>query len=367
MLKLPWKPPRTDHGSLRTIPSPPPPQSDISLTQLNVLLLEPQPHEARVICETLLESDVPIFRIEHASHLAAALHILTAKPVDVVLLNPTLPDSRGIASVETVCHHPAQVPVVLLAAPEDEAMANRAVQIGAQDCLVKGYSDGSLMRRALRYAVERHTLQQALKSLSIIDELTGLYNRRGFLTLGEEQMKLARRTGWSMALLYMDLDGLKKINDTFGHAEGDRMLVDLARVLRASFRSSDILARLGGDEFAVLAPNVAQDRSGILVDRIQTQIEGVNRHRLCRLSLSIGMRQFEALNSEPLDREIARADDLMYRQKRYRLAADESLTNKRDEVRSHSQRYRSCIPFVAPPCSTTPPSPLKKQQVMSRT
>ena len=117
-----------------------------------------------------------------------------------------------------------------------------------------------------RDVTERKEQEQALRSLTIIDDLTKLYNRRGFLTLAERHLKLAVRKKTGVFLLFADLDGLKVINDTFGHLEGDRALVDAADILRASFRSADIIARLGGDEFTVF-PIEAAAESGADADR----------------------------------------------------------------------------------------------------
>ena len=96
-------------------------------------------------------------------------------------------------------------------------------------------------------------LQSELSSLALTDELTGLYNRRGFICLSEVQLKLARRSGCDMVLFFIDVDGLKQINDSFGHSEGDNALIRTAEVLRMTFRESDVLARIGGDEFGALA------------------------------------------------------------------------------------------------------------------
>src|SRR6185369_5039973 len=102
---------------------------------------------------------------------------------------------------------------------------------------------------------DRKHAEEKLRELSVSDELTGLANRRGFMLLAEQQIKLAQRTGKGLVLVFADLDRLKWINDTLGHAEGDRAIQDTALILRNSFRTSDIVARLGGDEFVALSPN----------------------------------------------------------------------------------------------------------------
>src|SRR6267142_6479786 len=110
-----------------------------------------------------------------------------------------------------------------------------------------------LLMRAVRCAAKQYMLQGELGNLALTDELTGLYNRRGFVAVAERQMSLGRRSGQRMLLFMIDLDHLKRINDSFGHLEGDRALKHTAYALEETFRDSDVVARLGGDEFAVLA------------------------------------------------------------------------------------------------------------------
>ena len=107
----------------------------------------------------------------------------------------------------------------------------------------------------LRDITDRKWAEEALRTLSIKDDLTGLYNRRGFFALAEQGLKTAQRMGTEMLLIYGDLDNLKEINDTFGHKEGDQALMDISQILKETFRESDIIARIGGDEFVMLAMN----------------------------------------------------------------------------------------------------------------
>ena len=133
-------------------------------------------------------------------------------------------------------------------------------------CLIERDGAPVEIQGIARDVTERKEQEQALRSLTIIDDLTKLYNRRGFLTLAERHLKLAVRKKTGVFLLFADLDGLKIINDTFGHLEGDRALIDAADILRASFRSADIIARLGGDEFTVF-PIEAAAESAVDPDR----------------------------------------------------------------------------------------------------
>ncbi len=120
---------------------------------------------------------------------------------------------------------------------------------------------------------ERKQTEKVIQNLSITDELTSLLNRRGFFTLAEQQIKIARRTGREMVLLFADLDKLKWINDTWGHAEGDRALCEVGKILKNTFRESDIIARIGGDEFVMLAVETPQSNAEILIkDHLQDEL-----------------------------------------------------------------------------------------------
>lgn len=165
--------------------------------------------------------------------------------------------------------------------------------------------------------------QRQVRELSLTDELTGLRNRRGFMMLAEAELALARRMQRPLLLFYADLDGLKDINDTWGHAEGDRAIRDTAAVLRRTFRDADILARLGGDEFAALAFGNDEGSADTIVRRLQSNVEELNgtAGRRYRLALSVGTVRCEPASRLPLDELLAQADMEMYRVKQARRAA----------------------------------------------
>jgi diguanylate cyclase (GGDEF)-like protein len=166
-------------------------------------------------------------------------------------------------------------------------------------------------------ALERKRAEDELKSMSIHDDLTGLFNRRGFVALVEEQLKLADRHQRDSLLLFADVDNLKRINDTFGHREGDRALMEIANVLDEVFRESDIKARVGGDEFAVFAVEAYPDSAEVITSRLQRSLEAHNseRERPCKCSLSVGIVPYDPKHPCSLDELLSRADTLMYRQK----------------------------------------------------
>jgi len=160
--------------------------------------------------------------------------------------------------------------------------------------------------------------EEKLLSLSNTDELTGLFNRRGFLALAGQQLKISHRLKKGMLLLSADMDDLKKINDTFGHREGDRALTEIACVLRESFRDGDIIARIGGDEFVVLLIGPVTGKWDVYVTRLQKKMALRNKKpgRGYMLSISIGLAYYDPRTSYSIDDLIAAADKIMYEQKR---------------------------------------------------
>jgi diguanylate cyclase (GGDEF)-like protein/PAS domain S-box-containing protein len=185
-------------------------------------------------------------------------------------------------------------------------------------CFLRDPTDKAIgMLSILRDITERKRMEEEIIALSTIDQLTGLYNRRGFLSLAEQKLKLSDRDKKGMLLIFADLDGLKWINDTLGHEEGDKALIEAATVLKDTFRTSDIIARFGGDEYAVLAVTMTEANHEILIARLQSLIETQNKKesRRYRLSISTGYSYYDPDNPCSIDELIARADKLMYEQK----------------------------------------------------
>jgi len=159
---------------------------------------------------------------------------------------------------------------------------------------------------------QRHILE--LNELSIADELTGLNNRRGFLTLAQQQLKYAERHKLKALLLFIDLNKFKQINDTFGHKEGDAVLIRMARILQNNYRESDIVGRFGGDEFVVLALGTSAEHTNLMIGRLQEKVDRDNeKHDVpYELSISIGIAEWDPENPKMLELLIIQADEEMY-------------------------------------------------------
>jgi two-component system, cell cycle response regulator len=285
---------------------------------IRVLLVEHEPEDLDGLRRAVADTRGGTIELEHVSELSSGLGRLSQGGIDAVLLDLVLPDSSGIVTFERTYAFAPDVPIVVLTSLDDEGLAIGTVQGGAQDYLVKGEVAPGTVVKSIRYAIERHRLLSALRSLSLIDDLTGLYNRRGFTDLGEQYLKLTRRAARGIALVYLDLDRFKTINDTLGHHVGDRALLKLSDILKASFRRSDIIARMGGDEFAVLAVEATGDGASLLLNRLRERIEDFNQsHREpYQLAVSIGMARHEGDDRVRLEDLLAQADAAMYEEKR---------------------------------------------------
>jgi diguanylate cyclase (GGDEF)-like protein len=289
----------------------------MSNAMAKILLVEDNPGDVRLIKEALSEIAKLRFELIHCETLSQALEFCSQKVPDAILLDLGLPDSQGLDTVRRVHGAAPQTPIAVLTVRDEEDLAIQSLHEGAQDYLPKSQISGALVWRALRYAMERQHIQLELLNLSLVDELTGLNNRRGFLALGEHFVKLANRSGMPFMVAFVDLDDMKKINDTFGHQEGNRALVEAANVLRDSCRRSDILCRMGGDEFAILIADVNTTCGDVVIRRIQQKLDSCNTDpdRRYPLSLSIGIVAANITEPANLEQLLHEADALMYAQK----------------------------------------------------
>lgn len=406
---------------------------------LQVLLIEDNPGDIRLVKELLQEAGLGKFNLECATLVYEGLSLLAQKDFDIILLDPALPDGFGLSIVSQVCNKCTHLPVIILTSLDDETTAIQAVQEGAQDYLVKGQMDGSLLLRAIKYAIERKRLmeklresgelfrqlaenirevfyiceedvkrplyispayediwgrpsksvynnqhsfwdaihpddrervldslgtrgkkevlevyrikrpdgsirwirersfpildgsgrldrivgiamdvteekqrEEQLKNLSFHDALTGLYNRAYF---EEEMYRIEKARHHSVGVISCDVDGLKLVNDTFGHASGDSLLVAVAHTLKGAFREADMIARIGGDEFSAILPNTTKAVTEDICQRIEEAVTRYNaKHPHLPLSVSVGFAfaRGESINLKDLVKE---ADNNMYRKK----------------------------------------------------
>jgi diguanylate cyclase (GGDEF)-like protein len=181
----------------------------------------------------------------------------------------------------------------------------------------------SALQRTVLCAVKQSLLDRELQSLALTDDLTCLYNRRAFLALATQQVRLMRRKGEGLLLFFADVDRLKDINDCFGHREGDLALVRTANALEETFRDSDILARLGGDEFAVLAVEASCQNQEVILRRLERSLRKSNADESrYQLSLSVGVARLDPKHFVSVGELLEQADQAMYEEKRKKDARE---------------------------------------------
>lgn len=223
---------------------------------IKVLLVEDNEGDVRLVKE-LLSHDCPgKFVIETVNRLQEAIETIKQKEFDVVLTDLSLPDSDGMETISHIQESNSNIPIVVLSGQDSESLATKIVQSGAQDYLVKGQGDGHLISKALRYAIERKRIQEGLSYLAQYDSLTGLANRNLFRERLGRALIRADRNKSLVALMFIDLDRFKNINDTLGHDAGDKLLIEVSKRLEKCTRDGDTVARLGGDEFTVILEDI---------------------------------------------------------------------------------------------------------------
>lgn len=291
--------------------------------QLRILLIEDQPEEALRLRHMLMRTRNMNVTVETADRLYTGIERLALGGIDLVLLDLGLPDSEGLETFTSLSTAAPHLPIIVASSHSDESLAVQAVQQGAQDYIVKGHATPEGLARSIRCAIERNNFVSSLRGLSLMDELSGLFNRRGFSTLAAGHLRLGQRMGSRFLMIFADLDGLKQINDTYGHHEGDQAIMQMAEVLRQTFRQSDVVARFGGDEFAVLALDTSGDGDRIVRCRLEQSLEKLNAapDRTYPLSCSLGIVPFEAGPNSPLQEIMAKADRVLYENKRARKLA----------------------------------------------
>ncbi len=288
-----------------------------SSVPLRILLIEDNRGDALLLEETLKETNLS-FQVRQCELLQEGIDMAQTEAFDLVLLDLSLPDSTGAATVARAGKAFWKTPVVVLTSLDDDQMGLKALQFGAQDYLVKSQVTAPLLLRAIRYAKERHREREHLLQASLIDPLTGLYNRRGFLSVAGEE--LAARQGGEALVLFADLDGLKPINDTHGHAAGDWAIAHAGEALKGATTADAISARIGGDEFVVLLLRAQEGAEERLALRIREELARINSEsgRPYRVSMSLGFHRPKPGEPIQLEAILNQADAALYEAKRAR-------------------------------------------------
>jgi len=305
--------------------------------RLHVLIVEDNPADVDLIRDALPEMGPTRFHSESVPRLSEALARLATGGIDFVMADLGLPDSQGLATFRKLRQAAPDLPIIVLTGNDDQEMAVAAVREGAHDFLVKSQANGDLLVRAVRYAIERKRTEKALhhakesleeanrkleqtlehtQLLARTDSLTDLYNYRHFLEMASREFRASIRYQRLLTILMLDVDHFKRINDTFGHPAGDKVLVMVAQTTVAKLRDVDLLARYGGDEFIILLPQTSAEQALPVAERI---LETVAALRIesdkgpLSVTLSIGIAE---MSREPVDEcvesIVQRADKALY-------------------------------------------------------
>jgi diguanylate cyclase (GGDEF)-like protein len=323
---------------------------------MKILIAEDDPVSSRVLATTLTKWGHDVVTTSNGIDAWAALQQDDAPRL--AILDWMMPGLEGPEVCRRVRRNirTASIYVILLTALQQKEQMVEGLEAGADDYLTKPFNrnelrvrlqagarivglQGSLAQRVLELEaaiVERKRAEDALRNLTLTDDLTGLYNHRGFFTLAEHSLKTARRARLSSVLFYADLDGLKEINDRFGHNEGSLAIAKTGAVLKRTFRNSDIVARLGGDEFAILAQDVGQHEIENITTRLEESLRTENEQNEdgYLLSLSVGTVWIDHGNTLSIEQLLGKADNTMYEHKRSKQRLSGSVLRVRPEPQS---------------------------------
>jgi diguanylate cyclase (GGDEF)-like protein len=266
------------------------------------------------------------------------LRMIADQTPDVLLLDSSLVPSFMSSMVIQVRYRMPDLPIVLMpdihGVLEETAVSLEAMngsQAPLNDTIAARLND--TIARTLRYTHGRLGLQRALLQMALRDDLTGLHNRRGFTALATRYLKWARDTGQQVAMIFADIDGLKSINDRFGHAEGDRAISLTATCIKETFRRFDVTARLCGDEFVALIAEVPGRSVEAICKRLQTNLADRSAAgRPYATSLSIGVAHFDPDKPVALHELMRQADTALYRHKRRARRVPDGLSAANSEA-----------------------------------
>jgi diguanylate cyclase (GGDEF)-like protein len=289
-------------------------------------------------------------------NLQWTLREIAERAPDVLLLDSTLSSPFVLRMAVHIRDRMPNLPILLL--PDIHGALNHSAEADAAPLA----ADASLaaadtIARTIRFAQGRLGLQRTLLQMALRDDLTGLHNRRGFVALATQHLTWARDTGQHMVMFFADLDGLKWINDHFGHGEGDRAISLTAACIRETFRKFDVTARLSGDEFVALIMDEPERSAEIICRRLQTNLaDCAGADGPYKLSLSVGVAHFDPEKPVTLQELMKQADTALYRQKRKKRSVSGGLAalNSESPALAGGAARRSAAPLAFNPSVPRP-------------
>lgn len=293
--------------------------SPVSAPQpLRILHVEDDMLDTRLV-QRILEA-IPVYSVDcdHADTIHTALSSLKSQDYDIILLDMRLPDGFGLDLIKAVKDIAPDKPIVILSGVDDMDLTLKAVQYGAQEYLVKDELNSNILMRSIRYAMDHKQRELELAYLSEHDELTRIPNRHSLKGRLRRAAVRCRQNNTMTALMFIDLDYFKVVNDTFGHSTGDLLLQQVAKRLHRCVRHDDTVARMGGDEFAVLLEGIRDKEvaTGIAGKILKTLSEPfvLNSNEIY-ITGSIGIYLYDGYETVDLESIIRHSDEAMYQVK----------------------------------------------------
>ncbi len=294
---------------------------DKSQRNIIVYLVEDDIDDAYLVKKLLTPDSCFKFKVEHFHTLDELTLALASTSCDAILLDLGLSDTRGMETLSRIQEKNYAIPIIVITGLEESEFGEKAIQLGAQDYIPKTELRGSLLRRVIKYAVERYKMVRDLKQLSLKDPLTSLSNKKAFQDSIEVAIDTWQRYQESFAVMFIDLDKFKPVNDTFGHIVGDQVLKLVGQRLISYGRTTDTIARVGGDEFAIILPKLSDKESlltaaehKLTLIRQPIFVDTPDGLAEVKVDASIGIAVLDEHCSEP-SKIVEYADTAMYRAK----------------------------------------------------
>ena len=238
----------------------------MATSPIRVLLIEDSDVDATFVTRLLTSNPELTFQVDRASRLGDGLVMLQSTDYDVTMLDISLPDAHELESFEQIRALDARIPIVVFTGSDDEDMALRAIESGAQDFMAKGHVTGQMLFRAVRFAIARQRKVLGIQAAADSDPLTGMPNRRHLETQFTEMLVAAKEKDAPVSLALFDVDHFKRVNDQHGHFIGDAVLKRIAALLTDALQDEMSAARFGGEEFALLMPGHSLDEASEMID-----------------------------------------------------------------------------------------------------
>jgi diguanylate cyclase (GGDEF)-like protein len=295
----------------------------VSKEFIRVLLVEDDEDDFLIIRDLLADIQDSSYIITWVDTIEKALQIIEQEPFDISLVDYRLGQMTGLDLIQEIKRGNNGFPIILLTGIGDREVDMAAMQAGAADFLMKGQLDARILERTIRYAIEHNHIVKSLNELTILDELTGLYNRREMKRLMDQELERFKRNGHPFSVIMLDIDHFKPVNDTYGHLTGDQVLKQLAILLKNRVRIIDQCARYGGEEFVIILPETSKERAAIVAESIREIVaqSRFNCNQECgnqvqiEISISLGVAE---LPSDGMCNQaiLAAADRVLYKAKK---------------------------------------------------